>query len=104
MKAALMWALLIFYFSVLPGTSSGGVDNSLPTHFIAYFVLTALLLWSQIEGVKAVTISTGYGALMEIIQFYVPGRHFGLSDMAINALASVTAYLLLRLFYKEAAI
>ena len=76
-------------------------------HFIAYCVLTILVLlglWksNQLSSrtmILAIIISSGYGALLEVIQFsFFPDRYFELWDAFANIVGAVAGYYIFRKF------
>ena len=108
--AAVTWAVAIGWISVMSdpsGTDLGRSLDWLPTaaHFTFYFGLTALsFLW--LEGAKhSLSISlglvflaaVGYGAIMELAQFQVPGRTPSMWDVGVNAVGALAAVGLLGL-------
>ncbi|MDP2560036.1 VanZ family protein [Psychrobium sp. 1_MG-2023] len=55
-------------------------------HAIAFFVLSALLYKSRkFSRFSQITLLIGYGALVEIIQHFIPYRSASLADVAADA-------------------
>ena len=92
-------ALAIAWLSLGPssgGASAPGVDKI--GHFVAYFVLTSLLLMAFRRPYWAIAVlaSLVFGGLMEIGQFVLPyGREASWLDMAANAAGSASALLVM---------
>lgn len=74
-------------------------------HFIAYFTLMfimGLAFWKRKKELLTVFfISAAYGVLMEIGQYFVPGRSFSFLDMLANASGALLATGFLLLFGKN---
>ena len=101
--AAIGCALLILYFSTTQGDPSLPPDNKISRgHIAGYFALTLMLLWSGIDDGRALLMAVSYGAIMEILQLNIPGRHFGIVDVFSNALGAGFAITCAR-FYKTKA-
>ena len=95
---------IIFYFSILaiPPDTPAPDSLALPTwrHFLAYFVLGLSIAYTLTDrpisrrrkALLVVALATGYGALIELGQVFVPERHASLADVVINA-ASVSVSL-----------
>jgi VanZ family protein len=94
---AAIWAFLILILSILPGktlpeTPIGYLDKAI--HFFAYFLFSLLLVRGfnrsfsgplPLKYILFILILTlGYGILMELIQFVVPGREPSALDVAAN--------------------
>jgi VanZ family protein len=77
--------------SVVPAPQMNGLESDKLGHFIAYGVLTLLLVLS-LSGDRglprgfwpALALVLLYGALIEVAQHYI-GRQFDLKDMVANA-------------------
>ena len=91
----------IAYLSVTPTTSiSVGSDKA--GHFIAYSVLminVGLITLPKMKSFRnGIVFSISYGVLMEICQYFVPGRTFSFYDMVANAagvgLGTIISFLL----------
>ena len=95
---------IIFYFSVLaiPPDTPAPDGTDLPTwrHFLAYFVLGLSIAYTLTDrpisrkrkALLVLVLATGYGAVIELAQGFVPERHMALTDVFINA-ASVSVSL-----------
>tara|TARA_Y100000034_G_scaffold54708_1_gene66998 strand:- start:6752 stop:7129 length:378 start_codon:yes stop_codon:yes gene_type:complete len=85
-------AIIIFYISSITFDSgSGGSNlNSIFYHITAFFFFALFLSISSIKGEKknliflVFIISIIYGILDESHQFFVPGRHFSISDILLD--------------------
>lgn len=105
---AFLWLLLVSGLSVMPGAQLPkfnlfSIDKL--AHAGVYGILTWLLLWgmgraqpntplrpAQVAG--AILFATGYGILMEFVQYaFIPGRFYEIDDMIANAVGSVAAWL-----------
>lgn len=102
-------ASMILILSVIPPVRVGPVKNSGDmVHIAAYLVLAFFLAVCFFEKgvsemrslVMAILIAFFYGAFIEIVQYFIPYRSFGISDMFMNllgaALSCVPFY-----FYKK---
>jgi VanZ family protein len=77
--------------SVVPAPQMSGLESDKLSHFIAYSVLTLLLVLS-LSGSRglprgfwvALVLVLLYGVLIEVLQHYI-GRQFDLNDMVANA-------------------
>jgi VanZ family protein len=102
------WAVVAAYMGAIFMASAGpgvtlppgrGWDKVL--HAGAYAVLAALAAWAATRGrLRAATwrvllaawvISTAYGALDELHQYFVPGRQCDAADLAADALGALAA-------------
>jgi VanZ family protein len=104
-----VWMVLVTIGSLLPSTSfpsglplSGKIDKI--GHFVAYFGASLLFYlafrtrFKKID-IYAVLFATGYGALMELGQLFVPGRDCSLGDVAINFSGALFFFLLYRILW-----
>lgn len=105
---AIFWALIILALSVSPGvnlpeTSWDLIGPDKLAHALAYFILGGALLWGFHRRkplrlpaiIAAVSISAGYGVLMEILQWrFFPYRYFELYDILSNIIGSLVSVLL----------
>ena len=99
----LLWMVLIFRGSALPGTehpsSDGGLDKA--EHLLAYAILAALSYRCLLlrrkhrpffsHAWRAALFSALYGLFIELYQISVPGRDFEWSDVAANCLGIALA-------------
>jgi VanZ family protein len=73
-------------------------------HFTAYF-FTALLFFFSFRtrfkwaDIYAVLFASGYGAIMEVAQLFVPGRVGCLQDVAINLSGALFFFALYRILW-----
>lgn len=105
---AFLWLLLVSGLSVMPGAQLPklnlfSVDKL--AHAGVYGVLTWLLLLGMrraqpnahlrpAQVVGALLFATGYGVLMEFVQYaFITGRFYEIDDMIANAVGSVAAWL-----------
>ncbi len=88
--------LLVLIASTLP---PGPVTRSGPIwHLLGYAVLGALFMQWQVIPIAAL-LAWGYGAVIEVVQAFLPYRSAELGDVAMNAvgvLAGVAAVQLVR--------
>mgnify|MGYP005992607085 CR=1 FL=1 len=73
-------------------------------HFTFYGLFTVIAAGCTQQRKMFIGLSLliiGYGALMEILQSYVPSRHMSLADIAANALGVITAMILLLRFFRD---
>lgn len=113
-KALLLWALVIFYFSSLPG-SPYPVDMTVRyyierkgAHVFEYFFFTLLLFGFvrrrypsesfSVLASLAVFGATLYGLSDELHQYFIPFRGARLSDVGIDLLGALLAIGCLALF------
>ncbi|MBN8473875.1 VanZ family protein [Sulfuritalea sp.] len=91
--------VVVSYLAVTPAEHklSHLVSDKL-NHMAAFLVLAALLDFSfpreEFTLAKAGAL-LGYGLLIEIVQYFLPFRHFSMLDLAVDALG-LAAYALLR--------
>ncbi len=94
----------IAYLSLRPSVKLVEINDK-AGHFIAYFTLMffmGLAFWKRkTELFVAFSISAFYGLLMEIGQYFVPGRTFSFLDMLANASGALLATGFLLLFGKN---
>ena len=103
-----LWAFVILLISVLPA-------NAIPTvsighfdkvfHFLEYFFLALLLVRGLNHSLKGLIgpkhilfiliLGIGYGIVMELVQFLIPGREPSVFDAAANT-AGVLSGIMLR--------
>ena len=90
---AIIWAILIFIGSSVPGSELPTASNitSYIVHFIEYLVLGVLLALSAKAGLikgafEVLIIGLLYALSDEIHQLFVPGREFSLLDLLLDAL------------------
>ncbi|MCL5291977.1 MAG: VanZ family protein [Actinobacteria bacterium] len=103
------WMLVILYLS----TKRVTVDyaSTLPglVHFIEYGILAVLVrvALAPVSGVGSLVLdvltflwASGYGALVEVAQFYIPTRTADVNDALINAMGALVAVVGMRLAMK----
>lgn len=90
---------VIFYYSILavPPETAAPDGIALPTwrHLLAYVALGLSIAYaladrpfsSRKKAHLVFALATGYGALIELGQAFVSGRHAALEDVLINAIA-----------------
>ncbi|MBU1850895.1 MAG: VanZ family protein [Candidatus Omnitrophica bacterium] len=92
-----MWAMVVLFLSVIPGSDlPESAINHLDkgVHFFEYVIFAILIikgLHAHCEGIFdgqtllfTLIIAGLYGILMELCQFFVPGRDPSLGDVAAN--------------------
>ncbi|MEX2599084.1 MAG: VanZ family protein [Dehalococcoidia bacterium] len=100
-SAVVFWASVLLKPSAIPIPVDGllGVIGPMGAHFGMYGLLSALLLLSFADWrwfprrrvaplMAAAVISSTYGALMEVFQGVVPGRHMSFLDMTANTIGA----------------
>lgn len=88
----LVTAAAITYYSVRPlpigPYEPSGISITYLYHGVAYFFLAgALLLYfhdTPRGHVEAVLIASLFGAIIELLQYGVPGRYFSIVDLLVN--------------------
>jgi VanZ family protein len=92
----LVWAFVIFVFSVLPFKGPNLVPSNSDKiyHFFEYLLFAVLLtrsLFLELEKLFPITVclfalilAGTYGILMELVQVFVPGRYPSLADVLSN--------------------
>ena len=97
--AALAWAVVIVVFGVAPTQQIVSVAapdhetaSTLAGHFVEYFVLAVLITaaWGprlgRIRGATmALAIAVGLGAVIEVVQAFLPYRDCQAIDVLVNA-------------------
>jgi len=97
-----LWFLLILLVSVMPVS---GPKADLPADKIAHFVMYGLtsifvfrIIANKTTGKRAfylsVAIAALYGAVMEVVQYFLPYRSFSFGDMAANTFGAFLACIL----------
>jgi VanZ family protein len=99
------WMFFLTIISLVPRT---GVDmgerGDKVAHFIAYF-FTALLFYVTFRArfrptdIYAVLFACGYGAILELAQFFVPNRICSLKDLMANVSGVLFFFILYRLLW-----
>ena len=96
--------IAIAYLSLTPSTSIS-VGNDKAGHFIAYGTLMiniGLITLPKIMRFRSgIIFAVGYGMLMEIGQYFVPGRTFSMYDMLANVLGVAIGIIVSILFGKR---
>lgn len=104
-------AILLISVVPIPGSvpeEGGGVPISVLFHFSGYAVLAATMVRALSSSKHrrrsstggAVVGASGYGALVELIQFGLPYRTFSYLDMVINASGAAVAPLVVLLLVR----
>lgn len=97
-------ALAIAYLSLRPSVQMVEVNDKVG-HFIAYSVLmlnAGLAFWKRKRELIIVLLYViGYGIVMEVGQYFTPGRFFSFLDMLANASGALLAGGLLLLFGRK---
>jgi VanZ family protein len=93
--------VIILYFSLTYMPAPSNLWLPYLVHFFEYgflvFLLTLALGQKQPitlfwTGFTVIFLSSGYGLLIEIIQFFIPYRSFSLGDFLANLAGSIAAY------------
>ena len=94
----------ICYLSITP-TETLTIGNDKISHFIAYSTLmfnVGLLTYLNRPGfIRGIILSILFGALIEIIQHFVPGRVMSFLDIVANSTGVLLGVLLTMLLYKK---
>jgi hypothetical protein len=103
------WICAVTIGSLLPSTSFpawvdlGGNRDKI-AHFAAYFV-TSLLFYLTFRtrfkkiDIYATLFSFGYGAILELLQLFVPGREPSLQDLMANFSGVLFFFILYRILW-----
>ena len=97
--AAAAWAVVIVVFGVIPTqqiVSAAAPDHEIAStltgHFMEYFVLAALIsaTWAGRSGwipgaAVTLTLAVGLGAMIELVQAFLPYRDSQAIDVLVNA-------------------
>jgi VanZ family protein len=97
--AAVVWALVIVAFGIVPvqplinaTAPDQEVASTVAGHFVEYFVLAALIAaaWGGRSGKAraaaiALTLAVGLGAVIELMQAFLPYRDCQAIDVLVNA-------------------
>lgn len=97
-----IWLFMVLVISVIPAS---GPETDLPLDKIVHFVLyglTSILLFryfirntsSRKAFYRAVALAVIYGAVMEVVQYFLPYRSFSLGDIAANSAGAFLACLM----------
>jgi len=95
-------AIAIFYISSLSFKGGGGPGiMSILYHILAFFCFALFLLISLVKGkekyslfILGIIISIAYGISDEIHQFFVPGRYCSFSDVGLDSVGIVFAFMI----------
>jgi len=119
--AAWAYALLLTYLLLAPHplwflgsegiTTEETVDENVADyvqHALAYAMLGGLtslatIHRSRIEQIRWIAAAAGHGAVCEILQHFVPDRHFGLHDALANAIGAILGWLIVSLLKRGGA-
>ena len=112
---AILWALVIFTASSIPGTKFPKfilkIDDKV-IH-ISIFIVLGLLVFRALEprirkdsfdwlrAVLSTSVVAAYGALDEIHQMFVPGRSADFRDAAADAIGAMLSALILYLLFRR---
>ncbi len=112
---AILWALVIFTASSIPGTKFPKfilkIDDKV-IH-ISIFLVLGLLVFRALEprirkdsfdwlrAVLSTSVVAAYGALDEIHQMFVPGRSADFRDAAADAIGAMLSALILYLLFRR---
>lgn len=108
--ALLAGAILVVSVTPIPASvpeEGGGLPTSVLFHFLGYAALAAALALALLSRRLGVAIggafvgASGYGVLMELLQFGLPYRTFSYLDVAINASGAAAALLVVLLFVRR---
>ncbi len=107
-KALYMWLITVLALSTYPDAMipDMGIEFSdLVVHFILYFVTGALFFvvfresrfsaLNRAPALLSIALAAAYGFVMEVAQYYVPGRSYSLADAAANTLGATAAVILM---------
>ena len=99
---ALLWMMVIFYFSTRQTTGIGGDSYWLrffilkSFHLIEYAILFILLFFAFQKPILSLIISYLYGVSDEFHQSFTPGRTPKLTDTLIDLLGILIGFLLIK--------
>ena len=101
--ARLCWLLaliIIFWFACIPAPPElMSSFNDKITHFLVFFFLgiSAFFLWPNKKGERQVLFFLAfYGAFIEVVQYYVPGRTLSLFDWIMDIAGLIVAFGLIK--------
>jgi VanZ family protein len=95
-----VYASALAWFSLTPVEQYGIDVWDKLMHFFVYAVFVAIAYVATKTRKKLVLLTCGiiaYGALMEVLQSFVPGRQMSAADGLANSLGALTALLLINL-------
>lgn len=108
----LIWAVMIFYLSTMPGPQLPRIDWLMTPdkfgHAAVYGILAGGLFFSLKPFFQAskrvyywpLIVASSYGVAMEWIQYsFFPDRYFELWDIVANIIGALCALLLLKIIY-----
>jgi VanZ family protein len=112
---AFLWLLFISGLSVMPGIqlpSFSLFTADKLAHAVVYGVLMFLILFGLAkargrkpglsEGLYALLLAGGYGALMELVQYkFIPGRFYEIDDMLANLSGAAVAWALAFVWHRR---
>ena len=85
----IIFAAFILFLSIIPDVG-GGVNSGISAHIIAYFTLSiSTSLFIKADNyhyplLKGAILAGTYGAIIEIVQNFIPYRRFELLDILLN--------------------
>ncbi|WP_020538365.1 VanZ family protein [Lewinella cohaerens] len=108
----LVWTVVIFYLSTMPGPQLPRIDWLMtPDKFghVAVYGILAMGIFFSIKSYYTSSktvyrwsflLASGYGVAMELIQFsFFPDRYFELWDIVANIIGAFIALWLLKIIY-----
>lgn len=86
----ILYTLAVTAVSLLPRAGVPGHGHmDKVAHFVAYFGM-GIMAWHTMPGLRlrllAAAAGVGLGGLLEVIQYFVPGRSASYADAAVNTL------------------
>ncbi|MGH1436835.1 MAG: VanZ family protein [Lewinella sp.] len=108
----LVWAVVIFYLSTMPGPQLPRIDWLMTPDKFGHAAVYGILAMGIFFSIKSCytnsktvyrwsfLLASGYGAAMELIQFsFFPDRYFELWDIVANIIGAFVALWLLKIIY-----
>lgn len=103
--ASAVWMVLVAVVSLLPQDAIGALSRTagVAGHALAYAVLTYLLVCSGVGVRRAAVGAWCYGASIECLQMFSPGRTPEVADLLANGMGVVAAAWVLRRLHRRRA-
>jgi len=93
---------IIAYIAFLPNYEALPEFTSLSdilNHFAAFLVLALFLdIGFQVKIRTAFLILMSYGLFIEVVQYFLPNRHFDLLDVLVDLTGCIVYYLIKKIF------
>ncbi|GMT41932.1 MAG: hypothetical protein IEMM0002_0343 [bacterium] len=108
LKYPSFWVTIVLLVMIYIFTESVTQTYAEPLHLLTYGILVFLIFSAarfRLGGAQlfilSVSLTAGIGVLDEIIQYCLPGRHFGWNDVVINGLGGIAGLMIVRFIFGD---